>query len=75
MTIPSDELTALANAHIYHGRKAKMLIRNAWITGIYSGFHGSIDASALQRFRNASYGGPRGLLKINLKSLTQNGGK
>ncbi len=75
IVIPDDQLSALANAHIYHGRKAKAMIRQAWLTGNYDDFRSRVDVPALQRFRNASYGGPSGLQKINLKSLTQNGGK
>ncbi len=75
MNIPSDELTALANAHIYHGRKAKEMIRQAWLTGNYDDFRSRVDVPALQRFRNAKHGGPAGLQKINLKKLTQNGEK
>jgi hypothetical protein len=75
MTIPSDQLTALAVAATIWPRSAKTHIRQAWITGDYYKFnaHG-IDAPALQRFRNASHGGPAGLKRLNLKKLIRNAG-
>lgn len=71
MDIPSDELSALSQAHAHHGRTAKSLIRQAWFNGDYSVLHSSIDSGALQRFRNSEHGGPSGLSKINLKKLIE----
>jgi hypothetical protein len=74
-TIPSDELTALATAATIWPHSAKTHIRQAWATGDYYKFtaHG-IDASALQRFRNSSHGGPSGLTRLNLKKLIREAG-
>lgn len=70
-SIPSDEVTALYETHVHHGRKAKALIRQAWQTGNYAELAPSIDHSALQRFRNSAHGGPAGLQKISFEKLAR----
>jgi hypothetical protein len=67
--IPLDERTALLNAYLCHGRKARWMIHKAWFDGNYRDFASVIDYAALQRFRNSEHGGPTTLHRIVWKQL------
>lgn len=67
--IPADEIEALRLCHKHHGRNAKSMIRDAWMTGNYRDLSSEIDSGALQRFRNSPHGGPSRLNSLVLARL------
>ena len=63
--LTSDQITALIYVRTHFGRKAKGLIRDAWMNGNY--WFAREHDSALQRLRNS--GGTETLAKLNLSAL------
>lgn len=65
------QLIALRRFAATYGRTWKQALRDAWMNGSYGAR--SDDAAPLQQLRNASWFGPRGLIKFRLEASGERG--